>query len=107
MIPESLWNIENTKEEQRIVTLTRFLKQVYTILNRGINPQDNFRGAILNCEFTSADTSIIFKHNLSFTPQYYLVAGISVNMVIYEFVANNVNISLKSSAVGTAQILVF
>lgn len=107
MIPQNLWNIQNTKEDQQTVTLTRFLKDVYTILNKGISPRDNFRGTILTCNFTSVDTAISFKHGLAFAPTDFIVTGPSVNMVVYEFSSNNSFVTLKSSAIGTARILVF
>lgn len=107
MIPENLWNIQNLKEDQRIPALTRLLKQFYDILNRGFTPRDNFRGAFLECVFTAANVEISVKHGLAFAPQDFLVTNPSVSMNLYEFSSDLNYIRVKSSAIGSARILVF
>lgn len=108
MIPNNWWNIQNLKETERIPTLTRMLKDFYNILNKGIVPVDNFRGAYLTCVFTATDTNTAFKHGLSFVPQNYFVVGTSVAMSIYDGNSNDSSfVNLKSTVAGTARIFVF
>ncbi len=108
MIPSNLWNIQNVKEPERIQTITRMLKDFYNILNKGIVPVDNFRGAYITCVFTDADTNTSFRHGLSFVPQNYFILGTNVPMSIYDGNANDSSfVNLKSTVAGMARVFVF
>ena len=107
MIPQNLWNIQNIKEDQRIVSLTRMLKDIYSILNKGIVPSDNIRAAFLEFNFTTANTDTSVKHGLAFTPLSFIVTRLDNNMVIYDLTSDDTRVTLKSSAVGTAKIMFF
>lgn len=107
MIPQNLWNMQNIKEDQRIVALTRILKDFYNILSRGIVPEDNIRAAFLEFNFTLANTNTSLKHGLAFKPSSFIVTRLDNNMVIYGLTSDDSIVTLKSSAVGTAKIMFF
>lgn len=109
MTPRNWWNVQNFEDDKKWPNLALFLKDIYNILVKGITPQDNFRGALLEVDFEDADTDTKIRHGLSFVPSNYFVVGLSVAMTIYDGdTANNAdNIYLKSSAIGTARIFVF
>lgn len=109
MTPRNWWNVENFEDDTRWANLTLFLKDVYNILLKGITPQDNFKGALLEVTFTSANVDLEIRHGLQFTPSNYHVYGISEAMSIYDGVEdpNSKFFYLRSSATGTARIFIF
>lgn len=85
------------------------MQDVVNILNKGIIFSDNFDGTITNVAFNSANTNTVITHNLERIPSGYLALELSAAMIIYtgSDVSNESQITLKSSAVGTAKILIF
>ncbi len=85
------------------------LKDLYTILNNGFVFQDNMRGGLITVNFESANTVTAIRHNLAFTPSYYIPIQKSVAMDIYGLSDNfnKTNIYLSSTAVGQVVLLVF
>lgn len=109
MTPRNWWNVQNFDDDKKWPNLSMYLKDVYNILVKGITPQDNFRGALLEVEFDSANTDTKIRHGLSFVPSNYFVVGLSVEMVIYDGDTDNTLefMYLQSSAIGTARVFVF
>jgi hypothetical protein len=109
MIPRNNWNLVNVKEESKWETLTNFLKDVYTILNKGIVVQDNFRGALLDIEFTVANEDLAIIHGLSYTPTKYIVLNRSSAFNVYDgsSSADQKFFYLRASSLGTATVLIF
>jgi hypothetical protein len=109
MIPRNNWNLEQVKDENKWSALTNFLKDVYTILNKGIVLQDNFRGALLEIEFTVANEDLQIIHGLSFTPTMYFVLNRSSAFNVYDGSrsADQKYFYLRASSIGTAKVFVF
>lgn len=108
-VPRNWWNMDNIALEKRWSSLTLFLKDVYTILSKGLVFQDNFRGAILDVTFTAANADTNILHGLSYTPTRYLVLSRSGNFVVYDgsLPATQKSFYLRSSGTGTASIFIF
>lgn len=108
-VPRNWWNIENIKEEKRWSSLTLFLKDVYSILSKGLIFQDNFRGAVLDVSFSLANTDTAIVHGLSYVPTKYIVLSRSGNFTIYDgnTAADTTNFYLRASSTGTATVLIF
>lgn len=109
MVPRNWWNVQNFEENSRWENLTLFLKDCYNILSKGLTFQDNVRGALLEVSFTAANSNTTIRHGLSYVPSNYILVGSSVAMSLYDgtISPNNVNIVLKSSAIGTARVFIF
>ena len=97
------------QEDKKESSLTLFLKDIYTILSKGIVFQDNFRGVILNVTFTASNTNTTITHGLSYTPTKYIVLSRSANFVVYDGSTNAdlTNFYLRASATGTISVLIF
>lgn len=108
-VPRNWWNIENVQEEKRWSSLTLFLKDIYTILSKGIVIQDNFRGVVLDVTFSAADTDTTIVHGLSYTPTKYIVLSRSANFVVYDGAAASdlTNFYLRASATGNVSVFIF
>lgn len=110
MIPRAGYNIESIEKEEQINAISIFLKDTYSILNHGIIPVDNFRGALLNVTFTALNTNTTVTHGLAFPPQNYFVVGLSADMRIYDgtTLSTNTNLTLKcAGSTGVARIFAF
>lgn len=108
MSPRNWWNVQEVDESKRWSNLTLFLKDVYNILLKGITPLDNFRGSLLEVNFTAANTDTEIRHGLQFIPSNYFVVGMSAAMSIYDGSSpDKTFFYLKSSAVGTARVFIF
>lgn len=92
-VPRNWWNLTNVgaseteKEKQlkmQLEAATLFLKDVYNILNKGIIPSDNLRGALFSVTFTALNTNTAIKHGLNFVPSNYFVVGLSGDMRVYD-----------------------
>lgn len=80
------------------------------LLNNGINFKDNFQSQSISVAFTAADTDLQIAHQLNIVPTGYLVTNKSVSLDVYNGSSNIFNktfITLRSSAIGTATIMVF
>lgn len=108
-VPRNWWNIENMQEDKKESSLTLFLKDIYTILSKGIVFQDNFRGVVLDVTFSLADTDTIIPHGLSYTPTKYIVLSRSANFVVYNGSQSGdlQNFYLRSSGTGNISVFIF
>ena len=97
-VPRNWWNIANVavnetendeKVKKQLEAATLFLKDVYNILNKGIIPTDNMRGALLSVTFTALNSNTSIKHGLNFVPSNYFVVGTSGDMRVYDGVTLN------------------
>lgn len=110
MIPRAGYNIESVPKQDQIKAISIFLKDVYSILNHGVIPSDNFRGALLSVTFTALDTNTAIAHGLDFAPQNYFVVGLSADMRIYDgtVLSTKANLTLKcAGSLGTARVFAF
>lgn len=109
--PRNYWNVQNIEDQkQKDEALTLFLKDVYNILNKGITPSDNFRGALLEFTFTALNTNVAVKHGLNFVPRNYLLCGQDSPMIIYDGSRDNdlTYVYLRAGGTtGIARVFVF
>jgi len=104
---QNVSNVDTVTDLARYTSIT--LDQIESILNGGITFLDNFQASIVNVSFTMANTEMQISHTLGRVPSGYILINASAAMIIYNGgSANTANdIFLKSSAVGSGQILVF
>lgn len=110
MIPRSGYNIENIDKDTQIKAISIFLKDAYSILNHGVIPTDNFRGALLSFIFSALNTDTSVPHGLDFSPQNYFVVGLSADMRIYDgsILSTRNVLTLKcAGSTGSARIFAF
>lgn len=109
MSPRNLWNIENLKDLPiQMKQLSELLKDFYTILTNGFTFGDNFKGTIVDFEFTSANAQSSISHGLNFIPKYYVVIKSNAALSVYNTKAPDAsNIYLFSTATGKVSILIF
>jgi len=105
--------VQNVSNVTTVTDLARYtsitLDQIQSILNGGITFVDNFQASTISANFTAANTEFQLSHSLGRIPVGYILINASAAMIIYNGgSANTANdIFLKSSAIGTGQILVF
>ena len=100
-------NMLDVNEFRRYQTI--FNRAVTDTLNGNLTFQDNLRGQILTFNFTGSGVNLTVRHELQITPQYYLPIRLSQPMQIYDgsgTVFTTESVTLRSSAAGTATILV-
>ncbi len=95
------------KDIRKYVTLV--LVDIVDKVNGKLDLGVNVSGKIVSVPFTAANTDTTISHGLGKTPTGYLVVGLSTNMIVYDgtVAKNSSTITLKSSAIGTAQIYFF
>jgi len=93
--------------------LKRYASQMFDaillVINGNISFGDNIQSTTLPVDFNKANTDIQVGHNLGRAPNGYIVVGRSASMTVYDGAqaADADNLYLRSSATGTARILVF
>ena len=99
--------ISTLKDYARYVDLC--LTDIVRQINGSIDVQENLRISLQTVEFDSSDADKVVAHGLGRVPGGYIVSGRSVDLTIYDGggLTDTTNISLRSSAVGTAKILFF
>lgn len=102
-------DLSNIAQEDVTRYVSAVLAQVSTILNAGINFQDNFSAQRVSVTFGSANVETVVRHNLGRVPVGYLPLTLSAAMILYNGTSGNDDsaLYLKSSATGTATVLVF
>ena len=87
-----------------------FANAVDDVVNGGITFQDNFRAQIIGVTFSAANMDTQINHSLGILPIGYLVIGKSVALDVYNgssSVLTKQFLTLKSSVIGNATIMVF
>lgn len=85
------------------------LDQIQQILNNGIMFSDNFDAKQLNVTFSAANTDTAAIHGLGRVPGGYVLVGANAAMSVYDGASASTSqvLYLKSSATGTARLLVY
>lgn len=85
------------------------LKDMLTVINGKISLPDNCDTSLVEAQFIKAASDLSIKHTLGRIPVGYIVVKQSVPMSIYDGAsdATTGQISLRSSVVGTAKLLIF
>lgn len=102
-------DLSNIKQEDIPRFLSAVLTQISAILNAGATFQDNFNAQIQSVVFPTANSEVPLRHSLGRVPSGYLPLTLSAAMILYNGSTGNSDsaIYLKSSAIGTATVLVF
>lgn len=100
-------NVEGEDDIKRFSTI--FFKQAADALNGNLTIADNFKWSFVTVIFTTADTEVPVSHSLAAVPNGYILAGASVSLNLYDGDSTNTStrLYLKSSAAGTAKVLIF
>ncbi len=103
---QTLSNIETLEELIKFVSIS--FDDVVNVVNGNIG-FDNLGVFMLNATFSAANAEITFEHKLGRAPSGYLVKGLTAAMTVYDGVTANTadKIYLKSSAAGTARLIIF
>lgn len=103
--------INNQQDLSGLRRITQvFAKAVELLLNGNVTFQDNFRGNTVTGEFLAANGDIQINHGLTFIPTGYIVTSKDSDFNVYDGsvdVFTRTFITLRASAAGNAQILVF
>lgn len=103
------FDTSNVSQEDFQRYASKQINDIINILNKGILFADNFDAVLLTIPFTAANTDVSSTHALNRVPIGYYALNLSAVMVLYNgslaFTENQ--ITLKSSAVGTALVLIF
>lgn len=103
----SLSNLESVEELRRFVGA--FSDNVASALNSRLTFSDNFLASIITFVFTGANTTLGMPHKIGVIPSGYILVGTTVAMSLYDGEqANSTDtLFLRSTAAGTAKVLVF
>lgn len=99
-----------TDPQEFIQKASQLFKQLCDILGGKLTFGDNIQGRMVDAVFTAANSDTIVSHGLQYTPTGYLVIGKSVALDVYGMSGPGWNgdvILLRSTAVGTAKLIVF
>lgn len=99
--------LEKPEDAPRFTSLA--LAQVQQILNNGILFSDNFDAKQLSITFSTANTDTAAIHGLGRVPSGYILVGANAAMNVYDGASTSTSqvLYLKSSATGTARLLVY
>lgn len=98
-------DISDMPEKFRYIQL--FLQAVVDVVNGRLTLAENHLMPSVNVTFSEADTNKTVSHGLGRAPRGFIVVGLTASMIIYDgsISATAQNITLKSSAAGTAKLL--
>jgi hypothetical protein len=98
-----------TTLEDLKVNVSKTMTELIQLVNGKISFSDNFDGRIASAAFTSMGVDTQVVHGLNRIPVGYIVCKANAPLSVYDGsrASDNNNIYLRSSAVGTANILVF
>ena len=107
LIKESPNITEITEVPEKFRYVQLFLQAVAAVVNGRLTLAENHLMPSVSVAFTEADTNKTVTHGLGRAPRGYILTGLTANMVIYDgsIGATAQNITLKSSAAGTAKLL--
>lgn len=102
-------DFDRIDEESLKKFLALLAEQLVTVLNGNIDFQTNFNCKMLSVTFGAANSDAAVSHGLGRVPTGVLEYSKSAAMIIYNgSVPNNQSVLyLRSSAVGTASVIVF
>lgn len=102
-------DIDRLKPEEQPRYITRFLTQVAEAMNNNLSFVDNFNASTVAVPFSTANTDTAVLHGLGRVPVGYIVIGQNAAMSVYDGASANTTslLYLRSSAVGTARLLVY
>lgn len=85
------------------------LDDIVNQLNGNVEFLKNMKLKTLSVAFTSANSDTTAIHGLGFVPNGYITYGLTASMTVYDGSAawTSSTITLRSSAVGTARLMVF
>ena len=86
-----------------------FAGDCVNVVNGNLEFGANIKSASVRVTFTAANTDTVINHALGKPPSGYLIAGLSTNLIVYDgsMPSTKNTITLKSSAIGTATLLLF
>lgn len=103
---DDISNVEGEEEIKRYVT--QFNQAVKDAINGNIDFVDNCRTNIVSITFSASNTDTTVGHGLGRVPQGYILVGSSSAMSVYNGSGNTASqVTLRSSATGTASVLLF
>lgn len=100
-------NLTTPEELARFVS--NALKEIQQIINGNISFQDNFRGKIVDFNFTATNTDTRIVHGLGYVPSGYIVVQTNVGVVVNDgsIQTTSTDIWLKGNAISSGKILIF
>lgn len=106
-LPESI--TDKSRAHDLLKALQLFFNDIDGTINGGLSFEENFDASIVEHTFTTVDTEEEISHDLGKIPEYYLLANLSANAVIYNSGTSftNTNIYLKSSATCIVKLIIF
>ena len=103
----NLDNLESLDQLKQYVSI--YLSENSDVCNGNLEFGLNIKSSLISCTFSAVNSDQKFSHALGKTPNGYFIVGKSANMNVYDGAPANdsVSIYLRSTAVGTAKVMVF
>lgn len=103
---QSLTNCDTVESLNRYVSVTA--NSIIDVVNGNLSTE-NIVKTVASVEFTATNTDTVVKHGLNNVPTGYIVIGSTVAMTVYNGTKDftDDSITIKSTATGTATILIF
>ena len=101
--------VDKVQEEEFKKFVSLLFEEIIRTVNNGLDFGTNFNAKTVSATFPAANSDVGVAHGLNRVPAGYLVVGQSAAMSVYNGVnANTSNLLyLRSSATGSAQVLVY
>lgn len=104
-------DFDRVAEKDRLRFITLFCQQVTTVINGGLDFATNFNAKIVSVAFTQSDTDTLVVHNLNRPVVGYIPIRQTVALSVYngsgQISDTSFSMTLRSSAIGTVDILIF
>lgn len=102
-------DVSNVKGDDVQRFVSAFLTQTQDAINGNLTFSENIKAKVVSVNFTSANNQVQVSHGLGQTPTGYILVGSSAAMSLYNGTSANTGelLYIRSSAVGSASVLVF
>lgn len=104
---QDLSNVEGLEELQKFIS--QMTKDIVDTINGKINVADNLECRVVSVTFSQANVDKMVNHKLGRIPSGFIQVSPSVALTVYtgSGASDENNIFVKSSAAGSASIMVF
>ncbi len=102
-------DFDKVKDDEQARILALFGEQVLSVVNGNLDFATNINCKLMSISFATANANVSTAHSLGRQPTGYIVYQKSANLNVYDGTSANTSsvINLRSSAAGTASMIVF
>lgn len=104
--PRTLSNLDGLEELKQYTSQT--VGQLFDLTNGRITFSENIQCKQVSVSFVTPNADTVVAHGLGYAPNGYITVDLSAAMIVYNgSFRDSTNIALKSSATGTAKLIMF